>query len=190
MTLKYLEFRPQLLELLGIQPTDRRIGMIGAWAASKIMPAWTYNPLAGNQSWPGSKTLTESGVQGYLSYDDGLAATAYKLNTPEMRDVVRTLDQGDNYSDLFAAIRATSWPWVGLDDNYPAYVRYWADFHDRSTPYPALPEVTSGVHGGFPHHGVKESSNALARAATNSIRRIQDGRQAVRQAMQRMARHG
>lgn len=179
------DWRIAVLDGLSIESTPRRLAMLGAWAASKIMPAWAYNPTASHVPMPGSIIMTSTGVRQYHSYQSGITATIGGLKRPNASDVRAALYDQTSLRNFYDAVRETDWPWVATDDQYPVMVSYLADMQDGDKYHREPPLVTDGLHGGYGVFTTAEYVQAAKESAQHAIAQMHAGSQSIRQKLRK-----
>lgn len=100
------------------QPTGDTIRFLVAWQRAEGTSA-AYNPLATSQDMPGATIFNSHGVKEYLSYQDGITATAITLGYDysgyvAIREGIRTNDVALALQGLYAS------PWGTNPDNVAA----------------------------------------------------------------------
>lgn len=114
------QFAVHLLSKIGDpRMNETRMLMLMAWMQAEG-DAGRFNPLNATWQMTGSTTFNSAGVQNYVSFDQGVAATALTLNYGAKHDeygykpIRHALNVGSRPSVGLAAVEASSWGTGGL----------------------------------------------------------------------------
>ena len=106
------DFAVALLETLGDPLSSQNIGVIVSWARAEG-GAWNgsakYNPLNTTRRMPGSYSINGAGVQAYMSWPEGLAATAQTLQAGAYGGILSALKAGTSEQAVERAVASSVW---------------------------------------------------------------------------------
>jgi hypothetical protein len=102
------QWATDLLNQLGMPVTSENIKALAAWAQAEGTKA-SYNPLATTQSMPGATSFNSVGVRNYVSYADGIHATAQTLTNGHYPNILAALRSGTSAVAVAQAVANSPW---------------------------------------------------------------------------------
>ncbi len=115
------DFAVALLRAIGAPQSANAVTSVIAWErleGGHYHNAARYNPLNTSQGMPGSYNPGfAAGVQAYVSWSQGIEATAKTLLYPMYSDIVRALRAGASPADTMAFVNASPWGTKGTWSN-------------------------------------------------------------------------
>ena len=102
------QWATDLLNRLGMPVTGENIKALAAWAQAEGTKA-SYNPLATTQSMPGATSFNSVGVRNYVSYADGIQATAQTLTNGHYPNILAALRSGTSAVTVAQAVANSPW---------------------------------------------------------------------------------
>jgi hypothetical protein len=129
------EFGRALLDAMGLPVTDNNVTSMVAWQGLEgghWRNSAKHNPLNTMRKWPGSWNAIGNGVEGYATWEDGIAATAATLKQSNMASIVAAFAADGPPSATMWAI-GTNPAWGGTDyakmrASFQHNDAYWASF--------------------------------------------------------------